>query len=432
MTALTYLPAQEITDGKVRMEVLMGKYGEMTFDNKSDLTTYRARGLAWASQKDRMIIRNKMDRLLLIMNDIPGVRAHAVLSPGKDNGTATVEYKLARTEKSGGYIFADNFGSRYTGRNRFGGTYYVNNLTNVGDQLQLTYMTSNKILNNYDIKYELPVGNFGTFVGVSYSSMDYQLGEHYTKINAHGLAQTLRVFSTTPLKRSLNNNLFFKFSYENRALSDSMELYNYMTKKSSDVIRTGLDGDYRNQYFASRYKLIHSVGRMNMDNLEAKEADLYQTAGLFQKTEIDLYHVQKLSSKLNLHFSLTGQYAWNGLDSSEKFYIGGYNAVRAFPQGESGGDMGILSTAELRWQTPSSDFQLAGFIDTGWVSYNKNPIFKSYNSRTLTGAGVGIIWSKSSNIFARLDYAFPLSNSFSQTDGKEVNGRWWIQAVKKI
>ena len=105
------------------------------------------------------------------------------------------------------------------------------------------------------------------------------------------------------------------------------------SEKHGDALRFGFRGDSRNSRSASSYKLMQSMGRMYMDSDYAKYFDYYDTDGFWQKTNLDIYHIQRLSNRVNLHASLLAQYAWHNLDSSEKFYIGGYNAVRAFPQG---------------------------------------------------------------------------------------------------
>jgi hypothetical protein len=46
---------------------------------------------------------------------------------------------------------------------------------------------------------------------------------------------------------------------------------------------------------------------------------------------------------------LRGQWADTNLTSSEKFSLGGNDAVRAYPTGEAPGDRGWLATAELRY-----------------------------------------------------------------------------------
>ena len=82
------LPEQEIKDGVVTMRVLIGHYDRAAFENASELYTSRAIDFVPAARPGKQILRKPLDRELLILNDIPGVRAHAYLSPGRTTGTA--------------------------------------------------------------------------------------------------------------------------------------------------------------------------------------------------------------------------------------------------------------------------------------------------------------------------------------------------------
>ena len=64
------------------------------------------------------------------------------------------------------------------------------------------------------------------------------------------------------------------------------------------------------------------------------------------------------------------------------------------------------------------------------VSINKNPWPGSGpNSRTLSGAGVGLNWSEYNNYLVRVFYARKLGNEMA-TSAPDKSGRFWIQAVK--
>ena len=69
--------------------------------------------------------------------------------------------------------------------------------------------------------------------------------------------------------------------------------------------------------------------------------------------------------------------------------------------------------------------------DAGWVKYMHDN-HEGPNSRYINGAGVGIIWQKKGGVYARLDYALPLGNKFSESYGHNMNGIWWFQVVAKI
>ena len=435
MTAIAYLPEQEVVDGEVTIRVLPGRYGEISYDNHSALTTARAAGLAHAIRSDGYIFRSEMDRVLLILNDVPGIRAHAYLSPGEKTGTADSRFFLETTERCGGAAYLDNYGSRFTGRWRIGGTYHWNNLTHVGDQLQIGYMqTFGARLHNYDVRYELLVGNEGTFAGIEYSWMDYRLGKEYTPHDATGSARNWRLYTRTPGKHTLNNNMFWRLEFHHGALVDRIGAVDYEAKKHSAAIGLGFDGDYRTAKAASNYKIMHTVGWLTGDNDYARSAmHAADTVGLFQKTKAELYHIQRLAPRVLLHLSLTGQYAWTNLDSSERLYIGGYNAVRAFPQGETGGDLGLLGMAELRCHFSDPHWQLAAFYDAGWVRFRRQNTSGGENDRTLSGAGLGLLWTnRRTASYARLDYAFPLGSRRSETYGERIGGTWWFQFVQKI
>ena len=434
MTTIAYLPTQNITEGIVRIDVMEGAYGNISFDNTSELLTSRAKGLTHSAHKDRVINKHELDRLLLILNDIPGVKGHAFLSPSASRGEADTVFKLTTTETNGGFIYADNFGNHYTGRNRIGALYHWNNLSHVGDQLQLGYMHSTQYndLQNYSIKYELPVFNYGTFASLEYYRTDYELGEKYRPLHAYGKSDTFRLATRTPLKRTLDNNLYFRFNVGYTRLTDRIGFWNTDSKKHLYGIRFGLDGDYRTKWFASSYKVMHTIGRAVMDTTYAKDGDVLGTEGGYQKTNFDFYYIQKINNTLTAHLTLSGQKSWNNLDSSEKFFIAGYNGVRAFPQGEASGDDGFFGSLELRQALGNSNFKLAAFYDVGWVNMVHDNPFGNSESRYLQGAGLGLIYQQPGDWYARIDYAMPVGNRYSNSYGHDMNGIWWFQAVKKI
>lgn len=433
MTAIAYLPTQDIVDGVVTIDILIGKYGTVAYDNTSELTTGRADGLAHAARTGKIIRKNALDRSILTLNDVPGIRSQVFISPSKTPNRADALFKIITTERCGGITYVDNYGSRFTGRWRIGAGYHWNNLSHVGDQLNIAYLQSfGRGLQSYDVRYELPVGNNGTFAGIEFMRTDYTLGEQFSSIDAYGTSHGWKIYSRTPWKRTLNNNLYWRMEASTTTLSDRMREYGTDSEKHGWALRFGLDGDSRNERSASSYKLMHTVGHINPRNdLARSSMRLADTEGGFQKTTLDLYHIQKFSNRLSMHASFVGQYAWSNLDSSEKFYTAGYHGVRAFPQGESGGDHGFVASAELRWATGNPHWQLAAFYDLGW-SKNRNASVAGSDSRTLAGAGIGIIWADNKNSYARIDYAFPLTDHMSNTYGHDIGGTVWFQFVQKI
>ena len=69
--------------------------------------------------------------------------------------------------------------------------------------------------------------------------------------------------------------------------------------------------------------------------------------------------------------------------------------MRAYPQGEAGGDSGYQATAELRYSTPVPYLSLAAFTDWGEVDLAKS----CGQHRNLAGWGVGVEYAKPNDYF---------------------------------
>ena len=145
--------------------------------------------------------------------------------------------------------------------------------------------------------------------------------------------------------------------------------------------------------------------------------------------------LQSVTESISLYASINGQFAFKNLDVSEKMELGGMYAVRAYPEGEAYADEGYVLTMEARMKLPKfferlpGQMQLIGFVDTGSVTVNKNPWTDEPNSRTLSGAGIGINWMDYNNFSMRAYYAFKLGDEVA-TSAPDSSGRFWIQLVK--
>ena len=431
MSAIAVLPEQEIVDGHVTMQVLLGHYDRAAFENTSPLVTSRAVSFLPAARSGKTILRGPLDRELLILNDLPGIKAHAYLSPGRTTGTADILFRLETTEREGGAVYVDNYGSRYTGRYRFGGYYYRNNIAHIGDKLAIGALRSHTDdIRSYDVSYELPVGNGGTFVGIEGYKTDYVLGKQYRKFEMDGMSQGWRLYTRTPMKRTLNHNTWFRLEYGETNYSDRIHIIGYDAEKKNRALRVGFEGLWRSSTQAATATLTHTVGGMTMENAIARW-QYADTAGSYQKTELDAYDFWQIGHSVTLTTQLSAQVAWDNLDSGEKLYIGGHNAVRAFPQSEAGGDHGILGSLELGIQIPRTRLQIIPFYDIGWVQYRKDYSGPD-DQRTLAGAGIGLAFSNPGHSYARLDWAYPLTDKYSESAGHDMHGMWWFQFVQSF
>jgi len=434
MTALAYVPAQDINDGILHVKVMIGRYGDIDIKNTSQLTDERLLGFLYPMRPGKLINANPLNKSLLVLNEIPGIKAKAGLEPGKKRGTAKLVITAETLEKQGGYVFVDNYGSKSTGEWRYGVDYHYNNLTHVGDQIDVSYLTSFKGIGNWQARYGIPVGREGANLRFVASHMNYDLGDRWSNLNSTGMANTYEVGITFPMKRTLQDSSFFDIAYRNRAISDSWFDDMLVSKKSSNVLALEIHGYGRDRKDSISYSLAHTFGHLRMDTPYAQSTDLLGRAGEFAKSNASFYYIHQFDDRWQLHLSGSGQYGWDNLDSSEDFYIGGAGGVRAFPQGEVGGDSGLLGTVEARYRTGIPELQLTAFVDAGRIKYDKNPLPSDTSDkiRNIAGIGLGFIYSKSRNWYAKFDWATPLGNHYSSADGEDIHNTYWLRVVKQF
>ena len=129
-----------------------------------------------------------------------------------------------------------------------------------------------------------------------------------------------------------------------------------------------------------------------------------------------------MNNRLLLLASFRGQYAFDNLDSTEQFQLGGPDRVRAFAPGEGTGDTGLVASLELRYLPPeewfgriSRELVFSGFFDVGTIQFRHKPTDldlqqETFSNRsTLTGIGIGAVWDRPRDFSARLSLAWPIS-----------------------
>ena len=433
LVANAYIPAQTVKDGTVEIAVIAGQYGKIDIRNHSELETNTAANLLGSLKSGDYVKRDKLERTLLLLNDTSGITAKATLVPGAVLGTTDLIIDIHDAVKTNGAVYADNWGNRYTGTNRLGFSMNINDLSGKGDMLNIGGAYTGVGMNDYSLTYLLPTDGQGNKLGVGYSQMHYALGEDFASLNASGLAKTTSLFESFVLTRSRNFNLNGRIEYDSKQLVDRIDSILYCSRKRADVVVVGLNGDSRDAFGGggvNSFALTYTGGYMNMESADAKANDSYGAGGGYGKTNLDLGRLQAINNRLNLFLSFTGQLADTNLDSSEKLQIGGPTGVRAYPVGEAPSDDGYIFTGELRWDLPTSDFQLAAFYDSGKAILNKNAQAGDVNSRILAGAGLGLRWNRPDDYSIRLDYAWKITTSDLATADKDKKGRLWLQGVK--
>lgn len=430
--AAVYLPPQDSPDGIVVLRVLPGRYDEIVIENNSRLKDRVARGIIAGLKSDDIITTAKLETALYSVSDATGARAVGVLSPGTAFGTSKLTVRIEDSKESNTVFYVENYGSPSTGRYRYGLQETLYDPSGTGDKVSAGALISNGSLRNFYANYETVVGHGGTTLGAGISRMNYKIGGALADIGAEGKSLTFTIFGQTPLYHLTNRSLMLRYGYNYRTLNDDITAFELEGKKHTHSIYAGLVGMQQLQGGTSlNYNANLTIGKLSYDSLYSEIlGQLNRTEeGTYVKLEAELSAVQRLGHASDFLVKVAGQKASRNLDSSEEFYLGGPNGVRAYAQGEGAGDEGLLSTAELRWHAPVQGLTFSTFYDVGTARLSRHS-FTNDNRVTLRGWGLGAAYNKSGDWFARLDYARRIGLDASVSPRNSARNRVWFMAGK--
>jgi outer membrane protein assembly factor BamA len=143
----------------------------------------------------------------------------------------------------------------------------------------------------------------------------------------------------------------------------------------------------------------------------------------------------------------TGQLANDNLDSSSRMYLGGAEAVRAYPSGEAGGSNAFIVNLEVN-RTIGDSFTAGLFYDYGYArqyvsdrnaSTGQPLVLGADENRVrLRGGGLSLVWEGASGFTVTSSVSRRIgANPNRSVTGKDSNGRgektfFWLQGMARF
>ena len=446
--AQAYLPEQVIRNGVVQIGIIEGRIGEVSVDKKPEvrISDKLLAGIVGTHIKQgQLITETGLERPLLIINDLPGVGITSEIRPSKTIGAADIRVNVDQDPATfNGYVDADNNGNRFTGEYRLGTNLNWNTPLHWGDQATFRGFVTDEGMWFTRMAYLIPVGYYGTRVGVSYTRFDYRLTKDFASLEANGEGEVKSIYAFHPVVRTRNSNFIAQVSYEDNHLIDRVNSTSSMEERKISDWRIGAVGDFRDGFFSgglNAYSFTYTLGDLGIFPPSVAAADVapttgHNTYGRFEKLSADGRRLQRVNDNTSLLLAFSGQAASKNLASAEKTSLGGPNGVRAYPVGEATADDAIIVTGELRYIVPrfevlNGDLTVAGFVDWGKAKLNHEPLpSDTGNYRELAGYGIGLSAGRDGDFIVRSSIAWRWTRSLPQSDTAERNPRVWIQGVK--
>ena len=427
--ARVYLPEQDVTDGHIVIQIVEAIYGGARLQGAEPVRLKMSEVLSRldAQQSVGKPLNTKaLDRALLLIQDLPGVNINASLQEGKDRAETALILRMSDAPRLIGEVTVDNSGARSTGTSRV--ALNVNLLSPVGQgDLATGNLVHSEGSDYLRLAYSVPLGTDGWRVGVNVSGLQYRvLAPEFAALNANGNTSGVGLEGTYPIIRSRQSNLYLQLNADDKhahneslgAVQSDYQIESYDATLAGNQFDNGWGGGANS---ASIGITSGSVVSNSDDPIPRNHP-----TGKFDRLHFALSRQQTLTDKLSAYAAWTGQIMSNTLESSQKFYLGGPNGVRAFPVSEAGGSAGQMANLELRYQLPSN-LALTGFYDWGEVTNDDRTA-----SHTLHGFGLSLNWQTPwgqilKATVARRGAANPNpTTTGTDQDGSYIEDRFWL------
>lgn len=430
------LPPQEIDGGVVHLQAIEGRLTEVevagTFKDEAGLIKKLAKKIEKAGPTNSA----DLERYLLLIDDLPGIKARSLVQPSQTPGGGKLLITIEQDDVEGS-LSIDNRGSGYLGQLRGTVVAAANSLFGYHDRTTVRGIKTKDTeeLGFFDISHEQQLGTEGTRFKARYALTDTNPGKELKPLDVEGDSRLLDLEFLYPVMRSRQYNL---------------NLIGGITGLNTESDILGIDvAEDRVRYFRAggRFDFTDSLAGVNQIDLEiAKGVDIFNATddGLgrsrangehsFVRVNFAATRIQSIWGNFSAQISTAGQYSPDTLLSSEEFAVGGAEYGRAYDAGEITGDRGLTGALELRYSdAPDNQFlksyQLYTYYDAGKV-WNYNPAIGESAKESLASAGVGVRFNLNYDMSGYLEFDKPLTRDVS-AEGNE-DSRVFFSVLKRF
>jgi len=398
--AFAEMPNQDLTDGDVLIQISEARFsGAVVEDPTGQLskTNLVQNTIEQQQPKNSLVDLKAIDKATSILAETPGVKTSVSLRPGTNSGETEAVATIAEGKKIDGNVSIDSAGAKSIGELRALGKVTLNNPLGIGDSADAQAVHS-KGMDFQRVSYTLPVGYSGWRAGINVSNSQYNLiASEYIALNAKGPSSSQGVDLSIPLLREKDTQLSLQFSFDQKRFRNEAagEVQSQYTGSALTSTLSGSASQSQNSTTSGNVQLVRGTIDLSGSTASHISSDLstVQTAGNYAKLKFNISQKYDFDANNTGLVSLQSQFANKNLDSSEKFYLGGMQGVRAYPTNEAGGSLGNLFTMEWQRQYMLQDtrWTASGFVDYGDVTVNRNNSYlgaSTLNKYSLSGYGL--------------------------------------------
>jgi len=419
------VPAQEIgSDGIINIQIVEGFVDRVEIDDERARENAILREHGETLTRERPISNARLERELLLADDLPGMQVRSVLRRSDETQGATTVVLDTEEQRPVALSFTlDNRGSDAIGPFQMELSASFNNVLHLNSQTRLRFANAslNRELLFGELEHEAVLNAQGLRLLFGLRGSRAEPGTAaFQAIDLQSESFTGYAELRYPAIRSRNQNLYVYGRIEARD-SETTALNTLLSRDRIRSLRLGADYDRVDDFGGLNTALLEiSMGipglgaNSNNDPLNSR-AD--GRVDYFSGT-LDLSRTQQLGyfsddlAAWSVFGQFRGQFTGTSLLSSEECSLGGSELGRAFDPSTLAGDRCIAALVEARYQVQNSGFldslQLYAFADAGSVSD-----VGGAGSSQLSSAGLGARFGLAGNYRGSIEVNQQLRN----TDG---------------
>ncbi|PZQ44602.1 MAG: hypothetical protein DI551_09790 [Micavibrio aeruginosavorus] len=418
------IPNQNIQGGEVRLAVIEGHVSEVEI--APDIRPSPVIDDAIKRIKDMHPLNVRtLERLMLILNDLPDLDVSAVLATPKaqeEAGGVRLVLQKSPSADQRGIVALDDHGSVFSGPVQMRATGNIFHVGPAYSKASVTLFSAMPIdeQKSGSLSYSTPVfGASGAMATLSSSLTHTEPGSSLSILDIKGVSQSNEVNISYPLirQRDMTLNIDGGFEWKNaRTKILGEELYDDRLR----ILKTGLNLNFTDAWAGYNVADIHYS--QGLDILGVRESGSEYLSRLdgksdFHKFEMLVGRIQALPNNFELYGVVNGQYALDPLLSSEEFGFGGGQIGRGYDPSEITGDHGVAASFEVRYNTEVPIFKTS-VLAQPYIFYDIGKIWNIDNgaddkiSAASTGFGVRATLNQGWNM--DLNLAIPMTRSADQ------------------
>ena len=421
------IPNQDLKSGVLHIRVVEGFVNKVYVENDRNASDRRhlIEGYAQQINKMRPLNTKTLERYMLLISDLPGVTARAIIRPSPDTfGAADLVIKVSNKVFEGSFT-SDNRGNKFIGPYQEQLTLTENSAVGLGERTTIRGINTIpwQELHFFDVQHEEQLGHDGTKVTLLYSHAMTHPGDILKPLDLKGTSEEYAVTLSHPFLRSRAQNLTGRLTFDARD-TDSNALGTQLSRDRVRALRLG--GTYDTGDKWGGVDLADAVISQGTPWFGATDDNNTSRPGAsdhFTKGNLSLSRIQTLPKGFSVLTAAEGQYSSRPLFTSEQFTLGGVGFGQAYDSGEVAGDSGIAGKIELRFgQEPGyrffDSYQLYTYYDVGsaWVNNNAPGVKDEFS---LASAGVGIRSNFNANLYGYAEVAFPLTRDVASENDSD-------------